>query len=250
MASVPRVIYSAWLQGAAQAPAIVQLCFNRWARLNPDYQLRVLEASEAAALLAPHNIPALPAQALCDILRIKLLHEQGGLWVDASLFPVVPLARWLPAQMADTGFCAFARPGPDRPISSWFMAAQPGHAMVRKLWHETLRFWHKPRRMARYNGSLIPPNPAASVAPAAGGATDAYPYFWLHYLFQYLLDTDMEFAALWARCTPPPAGPPHRLQTACTQPVTAAMLHAAAHAAPVQKLNWRVTYPLDIFAQY
>lgn len=51
MALLPRVIYSAWLQGAAQAPAIAPFCFQRWARLNPEYQLRVQEASDAAALL-------------------------------------------------------------------------------------------------------------------------------------------------------------------------------------------------------
>src|ERR1700757_4272381 len=107
MASVPRVIYSAWLQGAARAPAIVQLCFTRWARLNPAYQLRVLEASDAAALLMAHNIPPVPAQALSDIIRIKLLLEHGGIWVDATLFPVVPLDAWLPGVMGGGEFFAF-----------------------------------------------------------------------------------------------------------------------------------------------
>jgi len=51
MAPIPRVIYSAWLQGLAQVPAVVQLCFTRWARLNPEYRLQMLDATHAAALL-------------------------------------------------------------------------------------------------------------------------------------------------------------------------------------------------------
>jgi mannosyltransferase OCH1-like enzyme len=81
------VIYSAWLQGAAQAPSVVQSCFQRWARLNPEYQLHVLEASDATALLAGAKFPAMPPQALSDILRVKLLLEHGGLWEDATLLP-------------------------------------------------------------------------------------------------------------------------------------------------------------------
>lgn len=249
MASVPRVIYSAWLQGAAQAPAVVQLCFERWARLNPDYQLRVLEASDAAALLAAHGFPPVPAQALADILRVKILHEHGGLWVDATLYPVVPLDGWLPGQMGGGEFFAFARPGPDRPIASWFLAAAPGHVLLQKLWREVLGFWTKPRQQAHYNGGLIPPDPAASVAPESGGAGDFYPYFWLHYLFQYLLDTDAEFAAAWALCPQLSAGPPHALQAICNGAVSVETFIAAARAAPVQKLNWRINYPLDILAR-
>lgn len=249
MTSVPRVITSAWLQGAAQAPAIVRLCFERWARLNPDYQLRVLEASDATSLLASYRLPPLPAQALSDVLRVKLLRDEGGIWVDAALFPVTPLEAWLSPLMAGTDFFAFARPGPDRPISSWFMAATPGSFVLDKLWAEILRFWSRPRRLAHYEGGLIPPDPAASVAPEAGGASGDYPYFWLHYLFQHLLGTDPEFAAAWARCPAVPADAPHLLQALCARADAQDMqIRTAARTAPVQKLNWRAPYPLDLLA--
>lgn len=248
MISVPRVIYSAWLQGAAQAPAIVQLCFTRWARLNPECRFQALDISDAKALLARENLPPLPAQALSDIMRVKMLLDQGGVWVDASLFPVVPLQNWLPAAMS-TAFFAFAQPGPDRPISSWFMAAAPQHMLLQKLWAEVQRFWSKPRQPVHYATGLIPPDPVASVAPNAGGASDYYPYFWLHYLFQYLLDTDPDFAAVWAMCRQVPAGPPHNLQAACAAGVDAPTMLAVARTAPVQKLDWRAAYPLDLLAQ-
>lgn len=246
MVPIPRVVYSAWLQGAARAPAMVQLCLARWAELNPGHQIQVLDAQATAALLAPYNIPPVPAQALSDMVRVKLLLDHGGIWVDASLFPVLPLDAWLPRLVAGAGFFAFARPGPDRPISSWLMAAAPGHPIIRRLWAEILRFWQHPRKLAHYAGGLLPPCPAASVAP---GASDTYPYFWLHYLFQYLLETDTEFAAHWARCPQISAGPPHQLQALCASSATPEAIMAAARSAPVQKLNWRAQYPLDVLAR-
>lgn len=244
MAFVPRVIYSAWLQGAAQAPALVRLCFERWARLNPEYQLRVIEASEAAAILSPYRLPPVPAQAMTDMLRIELLRRHGGIWVDASLLPIRPLAHWLPP----CDFFAYAQPGPDRPLSSWFIAAAPG-PMPEALWIEILRFWSRPRRLAQYAGGIIPPDPVASVAPEAGGTSEFYPYFWLHYLFRHLLETDPDFAAAWARSPRPPAGPPHSLQAACAGSVSEPAIRAAAARAPVQKLNWRAPYPLALLAR-
>jgi hypothetical protein len=245
--TVPRVIHSAWLQGAAQAPAIVQLCFSRWTRLNPEYQLRVLQASDASTLLGGHAFPALPAQALSDIMRVKLLLEHGGIWADATLFPVFPLRDWLPGMMARGDFFAFARPGPDRPLASWFLAAPPGHTLMVKLWREILRFWSRARRPVMFGDSIIPPDPAGSVSPA--GDPDIYPYFWLHYLFQYLLDSDADFAAAWALCAQPSADAPHLLQTMFVNAAPLEAMTGAARAAPVQKLNWRDAYPIEILAQ-
>jgi hypothetical protein len=120
---------------------------------------------------------------------------------------------------------------------------------MHRLWEEVLRFWHKPRRLAQYNGSLIPSHPAASVAPRAGGASDNYPYFWLHYLFRYLLETDAAFAAAWALGPQIPAEPAHQLQALCANPAPDAAVMAAARTAPVQKLSWRANYPLDVLAR-
>jgi hypothetical protein len=252
MVSVPRVIYSAWLQGRDVAPGVVKLCFDRWERLNPGYMLHVLESSGAAASLADVDVTMLPPQAYTDILRIKLLLEQGGVWADATLLPIRPLDDWLPAETAPGGFFAFARPGPDRPISSWFLVATPGHLIIQKIWDEIKRFWSRPRQFVTYgNGNYIPPDPVATVAPGHADTNGEYPYFWLHYLFRYLLESNPEFAASWALCPQVEALPTHHLQALCAGDprAPAVVVNAVAHRAPVQKLNWRATYPLDLLAQ-
>lgn len=247
--SIPKVIYSLWFQGRDQAPEVVKANFLRWEKLNPNYQLRILDLEDVGALLRGVNlgVQTLPPQALSDIVRARLLQANGGIWVDASLFPVRPLDDWLPHVVTEAGFFAFERPGPDRPLSSWFLVNTPGHAILVRWWMEIERFWSQPRRLI--NG--IPANPAHVVSPNGSAASGEFPYFWFHYLFQYLLDTDAEVAACWHACTKISAGGPHHLQFLFSQPnsPTEIDIKRALNVAPVQKLDWRRSYPLEVFAR-
>jgi len=251
MSTLPRQIFTAWLQGRDAAPAIVKQCFERWTTFNPGYTLRILEADEASAALSGLNVAYLPPPAYTDILRVKLLLEHGGVWTDATVFAMWPLERWLPALTEPAGFFAYAKPRPENPISSWFLSATPGHIVMQKLWAEILRFWSRPRALRRYGDDIIPPDPVATVAPGPADDSPDYPYFWLHYLFQHLLNTDAAFAAAWGACPKVAAGPTHALQFLCRKyprpPLFAQTLNA--NAAGVQKLDWRAEYPLEDFAR-
>lgn len=246
---VPKVIYALWLQGKEQAPDLVRLNFERWAALNPDYQLKILDRNDVELMFDGVELPIadLRPQALAELVRVRLLLDWGGIWTDASVFPIKPLDDWLPGMLTEAGFFAFERPGPDRPISSWFLVSTPKNVILRKWWEEITRFWSKPRRLVKG----IPADPVGSVSPEIAAANDEYPYYWLQYLFQYLVENDPEFAALWSRCVKSSADPPHRLQMlfAADRHPWKAQIRQAANCAPVQKLNWRAKYPLKALAR-
>jgi len=245
--AMPRIIYSLWLQGERAAPEVVRLVFRRWAALNPDYELRVLDGEDAAKLLSgfPLALQDMTRQALSDVVRARLLIG-GGVWADATVLPIIPLDEWLPELMKDSGFFAFERPAPDRPLSSWFMASTADHLLTTRWWHEVNRFWSIPRRLATYDTGAIPCNPAWEVAPDGGALKAQYPYFWFHYLFAHLLENDGDFAACWAGCRKIPAEPPashlERLFSGRNLPSREEIMQAA-RGAPVHKLNWRRKYP-------
>jgi hypothetical protein len=176
--------------------------------------------------------------------RTRLLLEGGGVRVDASLFPVRPFDDWLGEALTESGFFAFERPGPDRPISSWFLVAAPRNPIFQAWWTELCRFWARPRRLV----PGTPADPAACVSPAQAAESDETPYFWFHYLFQYLLETDPEFAARWNRCAKYPADDPHRLRFLFRDDPapSESAITAALRSAPVHKLDWRATYPLEL----
>jgi hypothetical protein len=244
--STPPVIHLLWFQGLPHAPEIVRVCVARWRLLNPGYKIKIYHFAHVEALLGKSfPIGAITHQALSDIFRIALLLEQGGIWADATVYPVRPLETWFPELISATDFFAFAQPGPDRPISSWFLAASPGHAMMKTWWREIVRFWSTPRSLVQYPSGPIPPHPLQTVSPSENTA-GAHPYYWLHYLFHYCLETDPAFRATWAETEKIPAAPALALDELirATPSPTAVQVREILALAPVQKLNWRLPYSL------
>lgn len=238
--SPPKVIYSLWLQGLQNAPDLVHLNFERWARLNPNYKVEIFDRERVEDLLHdfPLGIDRLSPQALSDVVRARVLSSNGGIWVDASVLPTSPLDNWLPALMTSSGFFAFEKPGLDRPLSSWFLAATKDNLIMQKWYDSVERYWSVDRIL--YDG--IPSNPSVAVDTWP----DQFPYFWFHYLFQSLMDCDVKFSEAWAECKKRSADAPHALQAALAQDPQLELPQIAelAAGAPVHKLNWRNPYPL------
>jgi hypothetical protein len=247
-AGIPKVICSLWLQGQDKAPDLVRLNFSRWATLNPHYRLRILDCKDVDLLLKGSGLPidTLTPQALSDVLRTRVLLDEGGIWTDASVLPIRPLDDWIPGMLTKSGFFAFERPAPDRLLSSWFLASTPANLILREWWKEIERYWSKPRKLLRG----IPADPMACVSPEGAAASDSYPYFWFHYLFQYLVENRPEVAELWSGCVKSPADLPLRLQRLFKDNKRPGEqeIRQAAGAAPLQKLNWRASYPLGALA--
>jgi hypothetical protein len=241
---IPRIIYSLWLQGVTNAPNLVQLNLSRWAELNPTYRMEVLDLNTVKDLLAhvPIDIDRLTPQALSDVVRTRLLLATGGHWVDASVYPAQSLDTWLPDLITTSGFFAFARPGPDRPISSWFLAASEDNRMMRAWWEMIEIYWSVPRS---YRPG-IPANPVEAIK----ACSDSFPYFWFHYLFQRLLDENREFALAWSHCIKISADAPHVMQARLGEvsDPNAEEIMKLVSGAPIHKLNWRAKYPLEALA--
>ncbi|MEA2663251.1 MAG: hypothetical protein QOI11_195 [Candidatus Eremiobacteraeota bacterium] len=173
---IPRTIWALWLQGWDEAPEIVQACRSTWESLNPSWSFQPLTLSSLPALLGADALRfvdsahELPPEALSDVVRIALLERYGGVWADSTTYCLQPLDDWLSAAMP-SGFFAFAKPGPDRMISSWFLAAAPGNALVERWAARTRAYWTE--RAERDH------------------------YFWFHHIFAACYANDAAFRAVW-----------------------------------------------------
>jgi hypothetical protein len=211
-----RIIWIAWLQGWSQAPFLVRQCLASWQLLNPGWQVRVLDLSQIRLYL---DLPSLQhksitAASFSDIARIALLHEFGGVWVDATVLCRKPLDEWLHPLM-ETGFFAFHRPGPDRPLSSWLLAANaPGHSIIAEWYEATCSYWRN--------------------------RSSSHDYFWFHHLFDDLCQSSGAFRQMWDRVPKISADGPHRAQELgldCGE--DQALEQIRAEASPVLKLTHR-----------
>jgi hypothetical protein len=185
-----KTIWSCWFQGREAAPHLVKRCFSSWERENPGWHFRCLDAVSIERYIDLKGIvdfqsQSLTAASFSDILRILLLHEFGGIWVDATLFCNRPLDEWLPSAMTE-GFFAFAAPAPDRLLSSWFLSAVPNHYLVSNWCRRTIEYWsNRPK---------------------------AQDYFWFHHLFGDMCNADETAAKAWSRVPKISADGPHALQ--------------------------------------
>jgi hypothetical protein len=185
-----KTIWTCWFQGRKNAPPLVRSCLNSWERYNPNWDLRCLDSSsvERYVPLSQYidlNKKTLTAASLSDVLRILLLHEFGGLWVDATLLCNRPLDDWLPEVMGE-GFFAFAAPAPGRPLASWFLSADTNHHLISAWCRQTVAYW------------------------SDRTATDDY--FWFHHLFREMIRSDLQAAEAWSRVPKISADGPHKPQ--------------------------------------
>lgn len=253
---IPRRLYILWLQGERKAPAIIRHNLRRWRELNTDFDIVALDEKSSRPYLdhLPFNAETLSAQTRSDIIRLRLLAETGGVWADATVYPVMPLSQWLPSRVTASGFFACHRPEPARPIASWFLAAAPNSKIIRK-WHDlATHYWSVPREPMSAN-DWEPENPLEEMRPYDTADPAPYPYFWVHHLFAILLQIDAGFRRAWEACMPIDALPLHDLQFYYKRKNR--MLRAVKGrfqldervlqivlGTEIQKLNWRRRYPI------
>ena len=221
--TIPRTIWSLWLQGWDNAPDVVKACRRTWEALNPTWSFQPLTHASLSAVLDEATMriitetPALPPEALSDVVRIALLERYGGVWADGTAYCLQPLDTWL-GGVATTGFFAFAKPAPDRMISSWFLAAAPGNALVKRWAERTRAYWT--------------------------GRSARDEYFWFHHLFAAGYEDDAEWRAVWDATPEMSAHGPDRYQPH-QEKLAAPVMHADRRLVdepdtPMLKLTYKV----------
>jgi hypothetical protein len=215
-----KVIWTCWLQGRENAPPSVEKCLSSWEQRNPGWKFRCLDATSIERYVAlKHHVDlgrqTITAASLSDILRMLLLQEFGGVWVDATLLCARPLDEWLPGLMAE-GFFAFAAPAYDRPVASWFLSAEQDNLLISRWCRRTLEYWTD--------------------------RTSSDDYFWLHHLFRSMCETDAAAAQAWMRVPKVSALGPLHLLPHILSPRDEA-LKAVDLTMPVFKLTHRLPEP-------
>ena len=154
---LPRRIFVFWDKGLESAPEIVRYCASTWLKINPGWTVEVLDQAAAEAILPRKSLPAkLKIAHYADILPTKLLHDRGGVWVDATCLCLAPLNSWLLPVFNQTDFFCFYRPGSDRLVSNWFLASTQRGVLISEWNRQTTRFWaRRQRRYPPYFGTII-----------------------------------------------------------------------------------------------
>ena len=255
LASVPKTIWILWFQGIDKAPYVVRKCYESWVKRNPGWRVIFLDerllANVGSVDYTAGKVGGLSRQHASDMLRLDLLAHHGGVWVDATCFCVRPLDEWLFSKM-ESGFFAFDRPGWDRVMSSWFLAAEPGNRLISQMFTFMRSYWDSSpvRRddrdqVVRILTRLLQVSPQTRswwfsyLLRERMGAT---PYFALHYGFEKLIREDPECGQIWSRTPKISAYGPHRLFAVglLSRATDSVRAEIDRREVPIYKTTWRL----------
>ncbi len=97
-------IWTLWLQGEENAPALVRACF-RSVRRHCKQELVVLDAktvfdyiSLPEEIVQKYRDGKIGHAHFADICRVELLYRYGGYWLDSTGFVTAPIPDWIEKQ--------------------------------------------------------------------------------------------------------------------------------------------------------
>jgi len=143
---IDKIIWTYWHQGFDQAPEIVKKCVDKWQALNPEWNLHLLDKDNVKDYVEPlpikkETLDRMILPHISDLVRTQLLIRYGGVWADPTTFPLQPLDNWIHKNL-QAGYFFFYKPGRDRIIANWFIAAKKNNEMVSSLYAALINYWN------------------------------------------------------------------------------------------------------------
>lgn len=208
-----RRIFTYWDQGFDNAPEIVRACVSSFYQKNSGWSIVLLDSETIADWIEPIPIPAdkwnrlsLPHRS--DLIRTQLLIRHGGVWADPTVWFCKPLDDWLPKAMR-AGVFMFHRPGRDRAISNWFIAAHQNNQLLQRQYDRLCTYWRE-NEFDNLGGNE---NKWGQFLKRAINRNLEWPRLWLwkpiirlfrtcpymiyHYLIYDLVRSEPEFGRMW-----------------------------------------------------
>lgn len=204
-----KLLFIYWGQKFINAPIIVNKCLLSWKLKNPTWKIIELDDENLSEYIniedEIHEIKKknITKASYSDIIRIFLLEKYGGCWCDATTFCNESLDKWLNNKNS-TGFFGFEL-NEDRLLSSWFLYSNKNNYIIKK-WKESVVKYVNNRNI------LGSDNIYPSLNIWNDSKYDYNHYFWFHYLFGDLYNSDNKFKEIWDLTPKISADEPHIIQ--------------------------------------
>jgi hypothetical protein len=214
-----RRVWQLWWQGVETAPPIVRTCLESVSRHLPQHEVVLLDSGK----IADHvEVPGhlhdrlrrgeMSLVHFTDLVRVMLLAEHGGTWMDATVYLTAPPVEFLDLPL----FCFSVTPpdllGAGRVLaSSWYIRAERAHPLPVAVRDLLVEFWrheaHSPH------------------------------VYYFHLAFALAVAESEACAQAWRAVPFYSNVPPHVLQRELFQDFDAARFEAIKRMTPVHKLT-------------
>ena len=154
---INKTIWTCWLQGIDEAPILVQKCFESLRNNKPqDYDLIIITKSNLFEYIClpqyiwdKYNCGIITNTHLSDIIRILLLYEYGGCWIDATVY----CNTQIPEFMVSGNIFMFKWSLLDESvlqISSWWIYALKKEKIITDVKNMLLAYWKEEKCLRHY----------------------------------------------------------------------------------------------------
>ena len=135
----PKIIWTYW-DNPDRIPKVVEMCMESWRKWNPDYEIILLTKKNYLDYVnIPYEITSNPnfndnPARFSDLVRINVLAEFGGVWVDASILLKESIDKWLfprPGEFSGFYIDGFTEIKESPVIENWFFACNKGSKFMR-----------------------------------------------------------------------------------------------------------------------
>ena len=87
---IPNKIWSFWDTDGSPVPSIVTMCIDSWKKHNPTYEIVLLNRTSLATYLPTVDFSMITrahdsVRRFSDFVRLLILAEYGGFWIDSSI---------------------------------------------------------------------------------------------------------------------------------------------------------------------
>ncbi|MFN1620004.1 capsular polysaccharide synthesis protein [Vibrio rotiferianus] len=202
-----KTIWIFWYQGIDNAPTIVRKCVDSWVLKNPDWSVVILEKENLSKYIDDDFHPLLSIAHRSDLIRLSLLEKYGGLWVDATVYCILPLCNWAPYYFKN-GYFVFKNPKNRNSISNWFIYSQPGHVFNTTMICELNGYWNT-KILTEGRIKKLAKRVLTSLTCRVDGLyriwlsilikdiIKIYPYFIFHFIFREMIEKEPSFRTIF-----------------------------------------------------
>lgn len=212
-------IWICWFQGIEEAPEIVKKCYYSVIEKNPDKDVILITSDNYSDyvhfpnfVIEKWNQGIITHTHMTDLLRLELLINHGGLWLDATVL----CTEKAPSYFFDSDLFFFQnlKPGRDgncQYISSWLMEAKTNNKILMATRDLCYEYWKK-------NNSM-------------------FEYFLLHDFMSIVLD---RYEEEWKNVPPRDNAAPHILLLRLFEKYDENMWHMIKEQTPFHKLTYKM----------
>lgn len=150
-----KIIWTCWLQGEENAPLIVRKCLDSIRQHAGYYKVVVLTQETISKYVEvpeyieqKHQQGLIPHAHYTDIVRLMLLIQYGGVWIDSTIL----LTGELPLYVTETPLFVFQRePEGHVEMGVCFISSDKNHPILRTQLALLLEYWRHENELVSYS---------------------------------------------------------------------------------------------------